>query len=894
MARIPTYQKDLYISDLDRIIGTDGDTNELTTKNFFLGDIAEYVIDKFIDPDAVSFTIPVLRDTGDNLGANATRITGSIMSQDTNPDGTKITIAGLLQADKEVKVKGKLVGGVAQSGQLVLNSSLNATGITIKAPTHENLAGSYSMVLPNDIGVAGAQLTTDGVGELYWAEPEDDNLTFAGDFGQGLIDLDTETFSIVGGDHITTTALGQTLTINIEDVVTGSGTPGVLPLWDASTTGLVDSSVSQYGGTVFVDNNLFVSGSATLSSNIILGSASTTLITQTGTLYLNGPIKDTTNTLGDADQILVSDASGELTFTDIADIAVGSAEVIEIPVKNLQGSALTKGDPVYISGSVGTSGRLEVQLADASNEAKMPAAGLLKQDLGINEEGFVVVTGKLRNLPTAPIDGQTPLPNDVIYVKANGTTGAALTTTKPTGSNLIQNMGKVGRVSTSNDGTFVVSSILRTNDIPNLSPGKIWVGSTGNTIESGFVTLDEGATKLTVDGNLEVTSLTSGYIPFVNPSNVLANSAIYQDSDGHIGINVQPDPEHVFEVFDDRNENLSTDYSFYVTSEVASTPGKGAGGIQARVSDDGGATYSSVVLVPGTTTGDLMSSNPLAFFANSDLDTSSATGFAGNIGTNGNWYLGGTFTTAPTEKLTVEGNVKIIGETFRFNFSDDVQHIFSIVPSTSSFGAGSSTLKFGKNNSVTKGGGIAMGQNLISTGEQSQAFGHGNTASAAQSTVFGTNTTATGAQSFAFGNGADATGGRSFAGGFSSTASGLNSVALGNATTASGANAMTMGATSTASGFNCFSFGLGITNSANASLAVGAYNVDSPGYKFSVGIGNSASNRANGLAVREDGYIILDALKNSSSYNSDIAAAAGGVPLGALYRDGNTVKIRLT
>lgn len=37
MARIPTYQKDTHISDLDRIIGTDGDTNELATKNFFLG-----------------------------------------------------------------------------------------------------------------------------------------------------------------------------------------------------------------------------------------------------------------------------------------------------------------------------------------------------------------------------------------------------------------------------------------------------------------------------------------------------------------------------------------------------------------------------------------------------------------------------------------------------------------------------------------------------------------------------------------------------------------------------------------------------------------------------------------------------------------------------------------
>jgi hypothetical protein len=195
---------------------------------------------------------------------------------------------------------------------------------------------------------------------------------------------------------------------------------------------------------------------------------------------------------GTADQVLTTDGAGQLAFVDQITIASGSAEVVEVPVKNLQGSALTKGDPVYISGSVGTSGILEVQLADAGNSAKMPAVGLLKQDLAANAEGFAVVTGKLRNLITSPIDGVAPNPNDVIYVKAGGSTGAALTTTKPTGStNLIQNMGKVGRVSTVSDGTLVVSSILRSNDIPNLPTGKIWVGTAANTAQSTVVHLDE-------------------------------------------------------------------------------------------------------------------------------------------------------------------------------------------------------------------------------------------------------------------------------------------------------------------------------------------------------------------------------------------------------------------
>jgi hypothetical protein len=93
MARIPTYEKDLLISDVDRLIGTDGNTNELTTKNFFLVDIANYVIDKLIDPDASSFQIPLFREATDTVGTNANRITGSIISQDLYPEGTKISVA---------------------------------------------------------------------------------------------------------------------------------------------------------------------------------------------------------------------------------------------------------------------------------------------------------------------------------------------------------------------------------------------------------------------------------------------------------------------------------------------------------------------------------------------------------------------------------------------------------------------------------------------------------------------------------------------------------------------------------------------------------------------------------------------------------------------------------
>lgn len=694
MARITVYTIDGTITDNDKLIGTDAE-NANVTKNYKIGDLADFITSDWVAPGSGTLNyIPLWTPDGNTIG-------DSIIQQGALGQG--VTIGGNLSVSDDLDA----VGSIETS------STLSVTG---------NATFLSTITAGGGVGTAGQVLSSTGTG-VEWV----DN-TVAG-------------------------------------TVTGSGTLNTIPLWTPSGDQIGDSIVSQDAGAtqLTVQGDLRVANFTSLIGGVEaygpsyfygvtqLGDAAADLIQVTGTLQLEGPIRDVNADLGNTDQILVSDAGGNVTWTDLTAVSTGTAQKTSILVKNIPvadgGVTLTKGTPVYIYGSVGASERLYIDAADASNAAKMPCVGLLDQDLSPNGEGTATVTGKLKNLITSPIDGVTPTENDTLYVKPGG----GLTLTKPTGvANLIQNVGQVGRVSTSNDGNIVVSAILRSNDIPNLTQGKIWVGSTGNTIESGFVHLDESL--------------------------------------GAMGIG----------------------------------------------------------------------------------------------------------TTSPTEKLTVDGNVKIIGETFQFNFTGDVEHIFSIVPSTSSFGAGSSSLKFGKNNSVTKGGGIAMGQNLISTGEQSQAFGHDNTASGPQSTAFGVNASSTGDQAFAIGNTTNATGGRAFAGGFNTAASGLNSVALGNATVASGTNAMTMGATSTATGFNCFALGLGLINSANASLAVGAYNVDSPGYKFSVGIGNSTSNRANGMAVREDGYVILDALKNSSSYNSDIAAAAGGVPLGALYRDGNTVKIRLT
>lgn len=168
-------------------------------------------------------------------------------------------------------------------------------------------------------------------------------------------------------------------------------------------------------------------------------------------------------------------AGSNITITETGDtitLSSESTDQVRVACKNTSGSTITKGTPVYVTGSVGASAIVTIAPANAASASTMPASGLLLTDLANNGQGHIVTGGVLKNLITDPIDGVTPSANATLYVKSGG----GLTTTKPTGTALIQNVGKVGRVSTTADGSILVSSILRSNDIPNIQQGYIWLG----------------------------------------------------------------------------------------------------------------------------------------------------------------------------------------------------------------------------------------------------------------------------------------------------------------------------------------------------------------------------------------------------------------------------------
>ena len=205
-------------------------------------------------------------------------------------------------------------------------------------------------------------------------------------------------------------------------------------------------------------------------------------VTEAGNLYYtDARVKTKLNTEGvlSGSAQIASEISGsaftsasnefeELTLTKgdgtTTQVNLSPRKVLEL-VKNKESQTLLKGTPVYVSGSTGNASH--IYAASASREDRMPAAYVLNQDLAFDAEGYGIVVGFINGVNTAGFNE-----GDVVYVGENG----GYTNVKPTGnSNLIQNLGKVIKVDAVN-GSGVITGAGRSNDLPNIQQGFVWVG----------------------------------------------------------------------------------------------------------------------------------------------------------------------------------------------------------------------------------------------------------------------------------------------------------------------------------------------------------------------------------------------------------------------------------
>jgi hypothetical protein len=188
-----------------------------------------------------------------------------------------------------------------------------------------------------------------------------------------------------------------------------------------------------------------------------------------------------------------------------------SPESLQLQIRNNEGVTLPLGTPVYSKGEIDN--MILVGKADASDPAKMPAIGITTSELNTtsNKDGFVRTSG-VYNFNISGFSGLQV--NDSLYVAAGG----GLTQTHPTGEgNLIQNMGIILKTNGSICQGLKVSSIDRSNAVPNLDDMRIFIGDSTNvsdeyTVVAGVnvtITKDEVAKTLTIQSTDTDTTYTA-------------------------------------------------------------------------------------------------------------------------------------------------------------------------------------------------------------------------------------------------------------------------------------------------------------------------------------------------------------------------------------------------
>lgn len=179
-------------------------------------------------------------------------------------------------------------------------------------------------------------------------------------------------------------------------------------------------------------------------------------------------ITSITTTEGPAQLVPSGGAEGEVLTKDSAtdyDVSWQDVHTLYVEVRNQSGGTLAKGTPVHATGATGDVA--DVIAARGDTASAMPATYVLNEEIADGANGQAIISGTITGVDTSSFS-----PGDVIYVGATG----GFTNVKPTGTNLIQNLGVVTK-SNSNTGSGVVLGAGRSNDVPNIADGYAWIGN---------------------------------------------------------------------------------------------------------------------------------------------------------------------------------------------------------------------------------------------------------------------------------------------------------------------------------------------------------------------------------------------------------------------------------
>ena len=334
----------------------------------------------------------------------------------------------------------------------------------------------------------GAIITTDSSGVNYAKLDRFGGLTMKGN-GAGARGIQTPntdalTFGTNGTERMRISSAGA---LKFNSYGSGNNT-GTL----AYTLGL-DSS-----GNVIE----FTGGSGGSVSSITSGA-------DTRVAYFNGSdsLEGSANFTWDDSQLtIVGDVEAEEFIGDLRGAVLFKAQA---------GEALSKGDVVYISGISGNT--TIVSKADADDANKMPAFGIAAAAASSNNPIDIYTSGILSGLNTSGFSI-----GDELFVSSSA---GELTSTRPTGeSSLLQKIAKVTRVDNA-AGSIFITGAGRTNAVPNLNTGRLFVGNASNqAVADGTIHVDIANSKVGIGTDNPIYKLQIAGSTYVN------NGTLFLDS----------------------------------------------------------------------------------------------------------------------------------------------------------------------------------------------------------------------------------------------------------------------------------------------------------------------------------------------------------------------------
>jgi hypothetical protein len=179
-------------------------------------------------------------------------------------------------------------------------------------------------------------------------------------------------------------------------------------------------------------------------------------VTITGSFINNGltyPLVD-----NGEKSFIQSDGAGNLTLQYV--------NTIYENVRNKEVSTMPKGTPIYISGSTGANPN--AYFGNAGDPNRMPVVYIAGEDILPNETGLAIILGLIEGVDTALYP-----PGTEVYVGVGG----GWTSTRPTGSAIVQSLGYVTKQGVGGQGVVLNPGPF---NLPNLNSGSLWIGNSSS------------------------------------------------------------------------------------------------------------------------------------------------------------------------------------------------------------------------------------------------------------------------------------------------------------------------------------------------------------------------------------------------------------------------------